>query len=122
MDEAQQVRNEKKRTILGVRPSILIPNIVIVLMLATFAGIVWQKSNQRSVGDYEGRIVDRWADYFEGREGSQPRLRLVVETQEGKRLTVKVDPTVYEAAKVGMRIRSRSGQIVLIESGKENER
>jgi hypothetical protein len=42
-------------------------------------------------------------------------LRLLVESQDHKRFTVKVDPNVYESAKVGMRIKSRAGQIVLIE-------
>jgi hypothetical protein len=67
--------------------------------------------------DYEGIIVDRWGYYNESQEGTRPRLRLVVETDDGKRLIVKVDPSVYESAKVGMRIKSRSGQVVLIDAG-----
>jgi len=65
-----------------------------------------------SSSDFEGIIVDRYAETQQG----PPRLTLVVQSSDGKRLTVKVDPTVYESARVGMRIRSRSGQIVLIDS------
>lgn len=65
--------------------------------------------------DYEGKIVDRWADYGNTTQGSRPFFRLVVESDEGKRFTVSVDPNVYESARVGMRIKSRSGQVVLID-------
>jgi hypothetical protein len=86
-------------------------------MVATLALVVWQKSTSPlDNGDYEGTIVDRWADYAESSQGSHPRLRLVVESQDGKRLTVNVDPNIYESARVGMRIRSQDGQIVLIDS------
>ena len=66
-------------------------------------------------GDYEGRIVDRWADNGGQAEAYQPRLALLIESNDGRRFTVRVDPNVYESARVGMRIRSRSGQIVLID-------
>jgi hypothetical protein len=90
-----------------------------VLVLAAFLALVfavWQKANAPiGTGDYEGTIVDRWADHSGSEQGAQ-RLRLVVESQDGKRFTVKVDPNVYESARVGMRIKSRDGQIVLIDS------
>lgn len=92
-------------------------------MLVTVVVLVWQRSTKPvSTDDYEGTIVERWADYAETQEGSRPRMRLLVESQDGKRFTVGVDSNVYESAKVGMRIRSRSGQIVLIEPEKTIER
>jgi hypothetical protein len=39
----------------------------------------------------------------------------VIETGDGKRITVKVDENVYQPARVGMRIRTKDGQAVLIE-------
>ena len=66
--------------------------------------------------DYEGKVVDRWADYANTQQGARPFFRLVVESDEGKRFTVRVDPNVYESARVGMRIKSRSGQVVLIDT------
>lgn len=90
----------------------------VLVLTALFAMIfaVWQRLNTPAgTGDYEGTIVDRWADYAESEYGSQPRFRLLVEPRDGKRFTVKVDPNVYESARVGMRIKSRAGQIVLIE-------
>ena len=91
-----------------------------VLVLAAFATLLlvaWQKSTQRfGTGDYEGTIVDRWADYTESNQGSRPRFRLGVESPDGKRFTVKVDANVHESARVGMRMKNRGGQIVLIES------
>lgn len=72
--------------------------------------------------DYEGKIVDRWADYADKEQGSRPLFRLVVESDEGKRVTVRVDPNVYESARVGMRIKSRSGQVVLIDTDRKSLR
>jgi hypothetical protein len=66
--------------------------------------------------DYEGKIVDRWADYSNNEQGGRPFFRLVVESDGGKRFTVRVEPAVYESARVGMRIKSRSGQVVLIDT------
>lgn len=90
---------------------------VLLVLAATLALLAWQHSNRRVSTDYEGRVVDRWGDYSESQQGSRPRLRLLIETDDGKRFIVKVDPSVYESAKVGMRIKSRSGQVVLTETG-----
>jgi hypothetical protein len=89
----------------------------VVLVTAWLGLLVWQKTTQRvDTSDYEGTIVDRWADYTESRYVPEPRFRLVVEGQDGKRFTVKVDANTYESSRVGMRIRSRAGQVVLIDS------
>lgn len=105
----RRLRREKLYTIVG--GALLLPLIVIGVFL------VWQKTTQRvSTGDYEGRIVDRWGEYAESEQGSRPYFRLLVEGPDGKRFTVKVDANVYESARVGMRIRSRAGQVVLIDS------
>jgi hypothetical protein len=79
--------------------------------------IAWRNwTNPARRGEYEGRIVDRWADQAPSTEVSHPHFHLVIESADGKRFTVNVDPTVYESARVGMRIRSRNGQVVLIDS------
>ena len=116
------MKNIRLRTIADLKllREKFLPNIgraLIFVMLGALLLFAWQRST-RSVdsGDYEGRIVDRWADYVESNEGSRPRFRLLVESQDGKRFPVKVEPTVYESARVGMRIKSRAGQVVLIDS------
>ena len=99
------------------RVSSIIIGVIVVAMIAKIVILVRQSSTTpASTGDYEGIIVDRWADYAETSYGSKPRLALVIELADGKRRTVGVEPTVYESARVGMRIRSKSGQVVLIES------
>ena len=70
--------------------------------------------------DYDGKIVDRWADQAPATQVSRPYFRLVVETPEGKRITVKVDENVYESARIGMGIKSRNGQVVLIDSSNKS--
>jgi hypothetical protein len=102
--------------VFGEKPSTIMLSAILAVMIATVLFLVWQKyTRPTAIGDYEGRVVDRWADYAEGDQGSKPRFQLAVETSEGKRITVRVDPTVYESARVGMRVQSKSGQIVLIE-------
>ena len=90
--------------------------IVIGAIFVSILFLAWRNFDQQTRTDFEGTIVERWADYSETQEGSRPRLRLLVESQDGKRFTVKVDANVYESAKVGMRIKSKSGQIELINS------
>jgi hypothetical protein len=75
----------------------------------------WVYIGRVTSSDYEGKIVDRWADQAPSTQTTQPYFRLVVESSDGKRFTVKVDPNVYDSARVGMRIRSKNGQVVLIE-------
>ena len=78
--------------------------------------LAWQHSNQKTRTDFDGTVVDRWADYSETQEGSRPRFRLLVESEDGERFPVNVDAGVFESARVGMRIKSSNGQIVLIDS------
>jgi hypothetical protein len=94
---------------------------LVVAMVGALVLLVWQKGSQRAdTSDFDGRIVDRLADYTESLQGSVPRFRLSVETDDGKRFIVKVDQSLYESAKVGMRIKRRAGQIVLIETGSKS--
>jgi len=109
-------RTDPYRLVGGRKALLAFGGVLILAFLALFFA-AWQKTKTPiGTGDYEGTIVDRWADYRESDQGAQPRLRLVIESQDGQRFTVKVDPNTYESARVGMRIKSRSGQIALIDS------
>jgi hypothetical protein len=102
------------------KSSTVIGGLLVFALFATLLLVAWQKSTQPArrlgIGDYDGIIVDRWGDYSETNEGSRPQFRLVVQSPDGKRFTVRVDANVYESARVGMGIKNRGGQIVLIES------
>jgi hypothetical protein len=103
---------EKKTTKIALL-SLIVFAVIAVLFVA------WQRmTNPAQPADSEGRIVDRWAESSGAAESYQPRLALVIESTDGRRFTVRVDPNVYESARVGMRIRSRSGTVVLIDSEK----
>ena len=117
MKKAQRLK-AKSRRLFEDRVSVLIMSLIILAMIAALTLLVSQKSTTPAVADYEGTVIDRWADYAESSEGSRPRLALVVESSDGKRFTVKVEPAVYESARIGMRIKSTSGQVVLIDSNK----
>ena len=112
-----QLKTSADRRLLREKLYCIVGGAFVLVMLAALVLLVWQKTTQRvDTSDYDGKIVDRWADYVESKYGSQPRFRLLVESDDGKRFTVKVDPNVYESAKVGMRIKSRAGKIVVIDS------
>ncbi len=65
--------------------------------------------------EYQGRIVDRWAQYSESEQGSTPQFRLLVEGDDQKRFIVSVAPEIYERSKVGMQVKkSKDGGIVLL--------
>ena len=115
MNRAQIIKNAAARyagTLSTHAVGFLIMFAVSGLLLFAF----YYSSSSGTPADYEGKIVDRWADYVETEQGSRPRFRVLVETDEGKRFPVRVDANVYESARVGMRIKSRSGQVVLIET------
>jgi len=115
MKKAHRQKNSAKRRLFGVRTTAVILSVLVVAMLATLVAVVWQKSTTPVPTDYEGTIVDRWADYSESDQGSRPGLALVVESPDRTRFTIRVDAGVYESAKVGTHIKSKSGQLVLIE-------
>jgi hypothetical protein len=106
-----------RRRVFDGKSLTVVVGVLVMAVLAVLVLSVWRKSiTPANTDDYEATIVDRWADYAESSQGSRPRLRLLVESKDGKRFTVNVDPNVYESARVGMRIKSRDGQIVLIDS------
>ena len=115
MKTRQLKKNSGQRVQQGKWATILVGLFVAAVFIVLFF-FIW--GNRVSSSDYEGRIVDRWSDYSHTDEGSRPYFRLLVESNDGKRFTVKVDSNVYESARVGMHIRSRSGQVVLIDSEK----
>ncbi|PYS80464.1 MAG: hypothetical protein DMF70_10820 [Acidobacteria bacterium] len=114
MKKAHREEKAQRRRFFGVYTAVVL-SVLVVAMLATLIAVVWQKSTTPVPTDYEGTIVDRWADYAESDQGSRPRLALVVESPDRTRFTIRVEANVYASAKVGMRIKSRGGQIVLIE-------
>lgn len=96
---------------------------ILVIVFAVFLFVAWQKwTTPSQPADYEGKIVDRWVDIGGKAQGYRPQPLLVIESDEGARFTVKVDPNVYESAKVGIRIKRKSGQIVLIDSDKQTDK
>lgn len=90
------------------------------LMIVAFCAVFYTIYHRRANPDYEGSIIDRWAGYSETQQGSSPNHILLVETTDGRHLQVKVDPAIYESARVGRRIRSTSGQIVILDSKKNS--
>jgi hypothetical protein len=80
-----------------------------------FSVIAWNRCSRPATvtGDYEGVIVDRWAGYSESDEGSKPYFRLLIEDENRRRLTVKIDADTYHRSRVGMRVSNRKGKIAL---------
>lgn len=109
-----QLQAKADRTLRRERLYVIAGAAFALVMIVGLVLLVWQKTKQKvDISDYEGSIVDRWGQYSESLEGSRPGFVLLVEGEDGKRFTVKVDPDIYESARVGMRIKRSAGKIVL---------
>ena len=93
-----------------------------LLLILAFCGLFYFIYHRRANPDYEGRIVDRWAGYSQTDQGSQPYFQLRVESDDGRQFDVKVDSSVYQSSRSGMRIKSTSGQVVLVDTEKNSVR
>lgn len=112
--EAKHPKKKAEQRARALNLDVILGGIVVAALLGGLVLLGWNHYNKISVQeDYEGTIVDRWAG---SREGSQPYFRLVIEAPDGKRDNVEVDPDRYKLTKVGMRIKSRAGKVVLVES------
>jgi hypothetical protein len=100
------------------RPKTILWLILILAALALlFAGIyrAWAPPHGVYRAQFEGRIVDKWADYGETELGSVPQFRLLVEGGNRNRFVVSVSPDIYERSKVGMKVRrTERGNIELM--------
>ena len=89
-----------------------------VVILVGFIGILWLSYRvQRNIhpAEYEGVVVERWADYQETEEGSQPRFSLLLDLENGQRLAIRVQPDLYHQVNVGSRVRKTTEGIQLIQ-------
>lgn len=90
------------------RPKTVLWLILILAALALlfwFVYRVWAPPRGVYRAQFEGRIVDKWADYSETDQGSVPQFRLLVEGVDRNRFVVSVSPDIYERSKVGMKVR-----------------
>ena len=90
-----------------------------VVILAGFIAILWLSYRvQRNISsaEYEGVIVEKWADYQETDDGSRPRFRLMLELENGQKITIGVPSHLYDQARVGSRIRKTSAGIELMDT------
>ena len=90
-----------------------------VVILTGFITILWLSYRvQRNISSakYEGVIVEKWADYQETDDGSRPRFRLMLDLENGQRITIGVPSHLYNQARVGARIRKTSAGIELIDA------
>lgn len=90
--------------------------VILGVLTLTFWSVyrVWAPPHGVYRDEYQGRIVDRWAQYSESEQGSTPQFKLLVEGDDRNRFTVSVSPEIYERSKVGMRVKkNRNSGIVL---------
>ena len=105
------------------RPQTVLWLILILAAVALlFWGIyrVWAPPRGVYRAQFEGRIVNKWADYAETDQGSVPQFRLLVEPEDRNRFVVSVSPDVYGRSKVGMKVRrTEHGNIELMIGGSQ---
>ena len=105
-----------KRTFLSENASLAKQLLWGAIILFAIIGLLffgYRVNRQLRPAEYEGRIVDKWAGYSHTDEGSYPYFRVLLETDDGQRLTVAVDDKTYGRAKIGMRIKKSSKGVEL---------
>lgn len=108
--------NKRLEVILKIPWSNVLWGIAIGALLISIFLLAWQKSHQPVQIDYEGTIVERWANFYESETGSHVYYKLLVEDNSGKRVAVNLDYETYTRAQIGMHIRRSTKGIEL--SGK----
>jgi hypothetical protein len=91
---------------------------VLILLFATL--LCWSVYKFRSATtgpfrtEYEGRIIDKWADHSQSEQGSQPYFRLIIRSSDNQQFTVSVSSEIYDRAKVGMFVKKTAAGIEFI--------
>jgi hypothetical protein len=116
--KANYLKENAGRRALALNLDAVLGGIVVAALLGGLVFLAWNHYDRTSAPpeDYEGTIVDRWAGANESSYGTRPYFGLLIEAPDGKRTTVRIDPDTYELARVGMRIKSRAGKVILIET------
>jgi hypothetical protein len=103
-------------TYIKERSSVAKPVLWGAIILFFFIGILffaYRVNSRLRQPEYEGKIINKWAGYSHTDEGSLPYFRILLETDDGERLTVAVDDKTYGRARIGMRIKKSSKGIEL---------
>lgn len=93
-------------------------SLVLILLFATV--LCWSVYKFRSANtgpfrsEYEGRIIDKWADHSQSEQGSQPYFRLIIRSSDNQQFTVSVSSEIYDRAKVGMFVKKTVAGIEFI--------
>ena len=90
------VRTEIK-TVVGIA--------AVVLLLGIIVFVLYKGKLEGHRNEYEGTVVEKWAGYNHTQEGSFPYYRLLVESDDGGRFTVRVEYQTYQRAEPGSRIK-----------------
>ena len=112
------LRRTKKVELDGERKShvmVVIWSVVIIAGFIAALGLSYRVQHNIFPAEYEGVIVEKWAKYQETDQGSRPHYWLLIEMENGQRLTIGTTSHLYDHAKVGSRIRKTSAGIELMD-------
>ena len=111
------LRRSQKVEMDGERRShvmVVVWGVVIIACLIAALGLSYRVQRNIFPAEYDGVIVDKWAKYQETDEGSRPHFWLLIEMENGQRLTIGTTSHLYNQARVGSRIRKTSAGIELM--------
>jgi|GEM_PF-2851200 hypothetical protein len=92
----------------------------LVAILICVTAVLWSVYMFRSTNpgpfrqEYEGQIVEKWADYSHSEQGSQPYFRLLVKGPDSQQFSVSVSSEIYDRARVGMFVRKTDAGVELL--------
>jgi len=99
--------------------------LIVIFLFVTL--LFWSVYKLRSAttgpfrNEYQGQIIDKWADHTYTEQGSQPYFRLVIKGNDNQQFSVSVSSEIYERARVGMFVRKTDAGIELLANQLETQ-
>ena len=112
----RRIRNEDLEERVWTPRTILWLLAILVCITAVLWSVYFFRSTKTGPfrQEYEGQIVEKWADYSHSEQGSQPYFRLMVKGRDSRQFSVSVSSEIYDRAKVGMFVRKTDAGVELI--------
>jgi hypothetical protein len=112
----RRIRNEDLEERVWTPRTILWLLAILVCITAVLWSVYFFRSTKTGPfrQEYEGQIVEKWADYSHSEQGSQPYFRLMVKGRDSQQFSVSVSSEIYDRAKVGMFVRKTDAGVELI--------
>jgi len=82
--------------------------VIVLTAVLLFTGLGRRTLSKVGNQTYEGGVIDKWGGFHEGKYGSVPFYRVLIEKKSGERIQAVISSDEYQRVRVGM-IATRNG-------------